>query len=111
MTTIESSIYLQVVADFHRDLRKRDGHSFVLHLAEPGVHLLPGQELLQAFQGLQVVGHDEDHGGLLLAQRHVQHKQAVLCVLVEVIQTFRGSSHNNQMAYLARILVQAVMKV
>lgn len=80
------------MADFHRDLRQRDGHSSVLHLAEPSVHLLPGQEFLQAIQGLQVVGHDEDHGGLLLAQRHVQQKDTVLCVLVEVIQTCEEQS-------------------
>lgn len=36
-----------------------------------------------------MVGHDEDHGGLLLAQGHVQHKHAVLRVLVEVIQACR----------------------
>lgn len=75
------------MADFHRDFGQGDSHTPVLHLADPGVHLLPGEEFLQAFQGLQMVWHDEDHGGLLFAQRHAQHKDTVLCVLVEVIQT------------------------
>lgn len=80
-------IYLEVVTDFQRDFGEGDGHSPVLHLAKPGVHLRSGQEFLQAVHGLQVVGHDEDHRGLLLAQRHVQHIDAVLFVLIEVIQT------------------------
>ena len=75
------------MADFHADFRHGDGHGPLLHLADPGVHLFPGQQLLQALQGLQVIGHDEDHGGLVLAQGHVQRKQPVLRVLVEVIQT------------------------
>lgn len=85
-----AATYLQVVADVQGDFGQRNGHSLVLHLAEPGVHLLPGQEFLQAIKGLQVVGHDQDHGGLLLAQWHAQHEDAVLCVLVEVVQTCRG---------------------
>lgn len=80
-------IYLQIVADFNRDLGKRNGHSSVLHLADPRVHLFPGQEFLQAIQGLQVVGHDEDHGGLFLPQGHVEQEELVLYVIVEVVQT------------------------
>lgn len=82
-----TTIYLQIVADFQRDFGQGDSHSPVLRLADPGVHLLSGEEFLQTFQRLQMVWHDEDHGGLLLAQWHVQHKDTVLSVLVEVIQT------------------------
>lgn len=78
------------MADINGDFGHGNGHGFVLHLAHPGVHLLPGQEFLQASEGLQVVGHDQDHGGLLLAQRHVEHEKLVLCVFVEVIQTCKG---------------------
>lgn len=88
-----ATIYLQVVADFQWEFGEGNGHSSALHLAEPGVYLLPGQEFLQAFKGLQVVGHDKDHRGLLLAQRHVQHKDTVLCVIVEVIQTCKGQTN------------------
>lgn len=81
-------IYLQVVADFNRDFGEGNSNSSVLCLAEPGVHLCSGQEFLQALQGLQVVGHDEDHRGLFLTQRHVQDEDLVLGVIVEVIQTW-----------------------
>ena len=75
------------MADFDANFGHGDGHSLILHLADPGVHLLPGQEFFQALQGLQVVRHDDDHGCLFLAQGHVQRKEAVLRVLVEVVQT------------------------
>lgn len=66
--------YLKVVADFHVDFGQRDGNSGLLHLAHPGVQLLAGQQLLNPLQWLHVVGHDEDHAGLLMGQRHAQHK-------------------------------------
>lgn len=75
------------MTDVNGDLGHGNGHGLVLHFADPGVELLSAQDLLQALKRLQVVGHDEDHGGLLLAQRHTQHKQVVLLVLVEIIQT------------------------
>lgn len=89
-----ATIYLQIVADFQRDFGEGDSHSSVLQLGEPGVHLLPGEEFLQAVQGFQVVWHDKDHRGLLLAQRHAQHKETVLCVLVEVVQTYEAGRQN-----------------
>lgn len=82
-----ATIYLDVVADFNRYFGEGNGHWPVLHLAKPCVNLVPGQKFLQAFQGLKVVGHDEDHGGLLLTQRHVQHKDTVLRIIIEVIQS------------------------
>lgn len=85
-----ATIYLDVVADINRYFGEGNGHRPVLHLAEPCVHLVPGQEFLQAFQGLKVVGHDKDHGGLLLAQRHVQHKDTVFGIIIEVIQSCEG---------------------
>lgn len=79
-------IYLDVVADINTDFGQGNGHCLVRHLADPGVHLLLGQEFLQSSQRLQVVRHDQDHGGLLLAQRHVQHKDAVHLIIIEVIK-------------------------
>lgn len=86
-----ATTYLKVVADVQVDFGKRDGHSGLLHLAHPGVQLLAGQQLLNPFQRLHMVGHDEDHAGLLMGQRHAQHKQPVLSVLMEVIQTCGGT--------------------
>lgn len=82
-------IYLDVVAGINTDFGQGNGHCLVRHLADPGVHLLLGQEFLQSFQRLQVVRHDQDHGGLLLAQRHVQHKDAVHLIIIEVIQPWK----------------------
>lgn len=79
-------IYLDVVADINTDFGQGNGHRPVRHLADPCLHLLLGQEFVQSFQRLQVVRHDQDHGGLLLAQRHVQHKDAVHLIIIEVIQ-------------------------
>lgn len=77
------------MTDIKRDFGQGNGHCFVRHLADPGVHLLLCQEFLQSFQGLQMVRHDQDHGGLLLAQRHVQHIDAVHLIIIEVIQSWK----------------------
>lgn len=79
--------YLDIVTDVQRDFGEGNGHCLVRHLADPGVHLLLRQEFLQSLQGLQVVRHDQDHGGLLLAQRHVQHVDLVHLIIIEVIQS------------------------
>lgn len=80
-------MYLDVVADVNRDFGQGNGHCLVLHLADPSVHLLLCQDFLQSLQGLQMVGHDQDHGRLLLAQGHAQHIETVHLIIVEVIQS------------------------
>lgn len=79
--------YLQIMTDFHADFGQRDGHCGFLQLAQPGVQLVPCQKLLQPVQGLHMVGHDEDHTGLLVGQRHVEHVKLVVFVIVVVIKT------------------------
>lgn len=75
------------MADFHANFRQRDGDGSLLNLAEPGVHLLAGKQFLQPFQRLHMIGHDENHAGLLMCQRHVQHEEFVLCVVIETVET------------------------
>lgn len=75
------------MADFHDDFGQRNGHCSFLQLAHPGVQLILCQKLLKPLQGLHVVGHDENHTGFLVGQRHVKDKQFVLFVLMEAIKT------------------------
>lgn len=86
---VGSSIYLDIVTDVDRDFGQGKGHCLVRHLADPGIHLLLRQEFLQSLQRLQMVRHDQDHGGLLLAQSHAQHIDMVDLIIIEVIQSWK----------------------
>lgn len=81
------------MADFHADFRKRNSHCCFLQIAHPCVQLILGQKLLKPFQGLHMVGHDENHTGFFVSQGHVEHKQLVFFVLVEAIKTYANADN------------------